>query len=797
MVFTFIHFVSINTKGMFKNFFKNTLRYLWQRKSYTFLNLACLTFGITCAIIAALFAFNVLSYNRFQKNYDRLYSAEAYITYFNGDRFPKEYLTASLADKLQENAPEIKEVTRVAGKDYVFINSNMEFPEKGIYADDNFFSIFTFPMTDGQMNISSDPNSIAISERMAVKFFGNKDCTGKTLIVKEEGGTKAFRISSIFRDVPAFSSLQFDFVIPFSKFLTENAWALETGASSNQTWVLLEDRADFRLVENKIKNLIKNEESTLNQELFLFPLKDKILYSYAGGKRVWKEMQNVFIAGSIGLVILLIACFNFINLAIAMNFRRYKEAAIRRASGASKSLIIMQFLGETFIITLSALILAIILTKLVLTGLNTIFRTDIDTGLLNLKMIFSFVAILLFTCLLSGLIPALYLASSNPVDVLKGTKIKGQSFSIFRQSLIVFQFIIPVILIITMMIIKKQDNYMRNYDVGVDQDKLIVLENTAGISKHKESVRTELQSLPGITAVSFTNCIPSRGTRVSGDVNWEGRDPAEKLHFWCVNTDFDYEKAVRINMVDGRFFNNSFSTDSSSFLINDIAAGVMKSKNPVGCRITVDGKTGTVIGIFRDFHAIDLAGPLVPTIMSIGSDDQPDILIKFSTGSIPEIMNRIKDVYIRYETEVPFKATIFRDLVPYTDLDLPSGIAGIAFIIAILLACLGLSGLASFTAESRTKEIGIRKVNGATTFSMMRLLLSGYAKWLLISFVFAVPLAFMVGMLFLGRFYFHTPMPVWALIAGPAIAFSAAMLTVITKTWKIAQRNPVISLRYE
>jgi ABC-type antimicrobial peptide transport system permease subunit len=707
-------------------------------------------------------------------------------------------MSASLAGKLKENAPEIKEVTRVAEEEFTFVNGDMEFREKGIYADDNFFKLFTFPFSEGKMNMSEDPNSVVISERMALKFFGNKECTGKTLIIKkEEGGTKSLRISGTFNDVPASSSLQFDFAIPFSQFLSDNGWALEDGATSNQTWALLEENADYRHVEDKIRSIIKNDETTLNQELFLFPLKDKVLYSYAGGRRVWKEIQNVIIAGSIGLVILLIACFNFINLAIAMNFGRYKETGIKKTAGASKSSIIIQFLGETMVITFASLIVAIILSKIVLTGINMLFKTDIASAFLNVKMILAFLAILLFTCLISGFIPAWYLASSNPMDSLRGRRIKGPSFSIFRQSLIVFQFIIPVVLIISMMIIKTQDKYMRSFDVGVEQDKVIILENTAGITAHKESIKAELMSLPGITAVTYTNCIPSRGAKVSNEVSWEGKDPTEKLHFWCINTDYDYNKAVNIKMVDGRFFDKEFTTDSSSYIINDIAAGIIKSKEPVGTAITVNGKKGTIIGTFRDFHAIDLAGPLVPVIISISKEDQPDILIRFSTGSFPEIAGMIKNVYLKYEKEVPFRATLFRDLIPYTDLTLPSGIAGMAFFIAILLACLGLSGLASFTAESRTKEIGVRKVNGATNFSMMRLLLTGYAKWLIISFIFAMPIAFIVGKVFLGKFYFHTPMPLWAFLAGPAIAFAAALITVLSRTWKIADRNPVISLRYE
>ena len=320
---------------MLTSFFKISLRYMWRKRTYTILNFVCLTLGLTSAIITVLYILNVFSYDQFHKNYNRLYSVDAYVTFFNGDRFPKEYLSASLTDVLKEQAPEIEEMIRITERNYSFINGDREFTGTGVYADSNFFSVFTFPMLKySSLNVLSGLNSIAISESMAIKFFETTDCIGKNLILKDKDRNEAYNIVGVFKEVPRQSLMQFDFVIPFSKFLSENRWALETGATANQTWILLKNSVDKIFVENKIKNLIKNQETTLNQELFLFPLNEQILYTYAGGKRVWKEMQNIVIIGIIGFSILLIACFNFINLAIALNFRRYREAGIKKASGS-------------------------------------------------------------------------------------------------------------------------------------------------------------------------------------------------------------------------------------------------------------------------------------------------------------------------------------------------------------------------------------------------------------------------------------------------------------------------------
>jgi putative ABC transport system permease protein len=783
---------------MFKYFFKIALRYLWSNKTYSGLNYVCLTFGFACAIIAALYIKNGLDSDKFHSNYKRLYSVEAYVTFFNGARFPKEYLSASLPDKLKEHAPEIEDITRIAGCSFSFIDKDKAINGNGFYADNNFFDVFSFPLVQGNSREAlSDLNSIVISEPMAMKFFESTDCTGKILVLKDGTKNEALKVAGVFQKVPNQSILQFDFIIPFSKFLAGNTWAIEPGATADQTWVTLKNKADSKAVNDKIKNLIINEEANLNQELFLFPLKDKALYSYANGKRVWREMQKVVIVGTVGLVILLIACFNFINLAIAKNIRRYREAGIKKVIGGKKIIIVNQFLGETFIIILVSLLSAFVLVSLLLDNFNAIFHNNIHLQQLNFRIIAFFIAVALITGLVSGLFPAFYMASSSPISALKGKISTRHSYSIFRQSLIVFQFTIPITLIICMMIIRTQDRFMRNYDAGVDKDNVIILDNSDNLQNHAERVKAELLAIPGIDGVSFTNCIPTRGSDISNEVSWQGKDASEKLHFWCVNADFDYNKVVSINMTEGRFFNPSFSSDSDSYLINEVAAKVMKDNNPVGSTITLEGKKGPIIGVFKDFHALDLAGPLVPVIIRIKTDGKPIIMIKYSSGTYASMTNKIQKVFRNYSPEAPFKATLFQDLPSYSNLSLPSNLIGLAFIIALLLACMGLFGLASFTAESRVKEIGIRKINGATTASIMRLLLASYFRWLIISFIMALPITLMLGNMFLSRFFFHTPIPLWAFLAGPAIAFIVALSTVSSQTLGVASRNPVDALRYE
>ena len=783
---------------MLKSFIKIALRLFRRNKSYTLLNFLCLTFGLTCAIFAALYIIDIFSFDRFHKNYNRLYEIESMVTYFNGDRFAKEPQSASLDQILIKNVPEIEYLTRIANRNYEFLNGDKSFAEDGIYADENFFRLFSFPLVSSlASNVLSDINSIVISERVALKLFETTDCLGKTLIVKDGNNKEVFKVAAILRNVPSQSSLQFDFVIPFAKFLSNNNWANETGASAARIWVVTRNNVSIKEINAKVKDLIKKQDATLNQELFLFPLKEKILYSYAGDKRVWNKMQNVVIVASIGFAILLIACFNFINLAIALNIRRYREVGIKKVAGAKKSTIIIQFLGETLIIILICLFVAIILVRLLIGGFNIMFKGDIHLRFTDLKVILVFTGITLFTGLLSGLLPALYLSSSNPVATLKSKIITSHSYSLFRQSLIIIQFAIPAVLIICMMIIKVQDKYMEDFDLGFDKDRLIVLSSTKNLADHEESFKADLLSIPGIESASFTNCIPTRGTSVSNEVNWPGKGLSENLHFWCVNTDYNYNKTVQIKMIAGRYFDKSFLSDSTSYVINDIAAAVMKFKDPVGASMTLNGKKGTIIGVFKDFHAVDLRGPFTPMIISLTDRDRDILLIRFSSATYSSITEKISNVFKRYESEIPYHPVLFSDLPDFARLKTTSNMVGLAFFIALLLACLGLSGLASFSAEKRTKEIGIRKANGATIISIMKLLLKSYSRWLALAFFIALPFAFLLGKLFLSRFYFHSPMPFWVFIAGPSVAYIVALSTVSWQSLRAATKNPVEALGYE
>lgn len=783
---------------MFRNFFKTAIRFFWHKKSYTILNYLCLTFGLTCAIVAALNMNRVFNYDKFHINYDRLYEVNAHVTYFNGDRFPNGILSASLPGLLKENIPEIETYSRVVDCNYEFYTANESISEQGIYAEPEFLEIFSFPLKSGSAaNVLSDNNSIVISERMAMKFFRTTDCIGRAMQIKVDSAFISFTISGVLKNIPGQSCFQFDYILPFAAYLARNSWSMESGANACQTWVLLNRNASRKQVDEKMKDLIKFQETTLNQELFLFPLKEKILYFYSGGRRVWREMQNVVLIGSIGFAILLIACFNFINLTIALNIKRFREVGIRKVVGAQKIGVVFQQMGEAVILVLLSLATSLDLVKLSVNVLNRLFNGEVHFDFGDIGIIMIFTGIGLFAAVASGMLPALYLSSPKPVEILRGSRSTGHSFSFFRQGLIVFQFTIPIVLMIIVLIIRAQDRFIRNYDLGFDKGKMLIVHNTPASEVHSESIRAELLSIPGIETVSFTNCIPGRNAKVTNEVGWEGKDVTQKLHFWLVNTDFSYDKAVNLKITEGRYFDKSFPSDSSGFLINDIAARVMNYENPVGRAITIEGRKGIIVGVFADFHSLDLSGPYTPTVISLSNTGRSSMLIRTATSDYSQLSGRILEALKKHDPEGNFQVNAYSDLLKRTELTTASYLVGVAFVISILLAIMGLTGLASFTASGRTKEIGIRKINGATVFSIIRLLGLNYSRWLSVATLISLPFAFILGSFFLARFNFRPSMPYWTFVAGPAIAWIVALGAISWQSWRAASGNPVEALRYE
>jgi ABC-type antimicrobial peptide transport system permease subunit len=787
---------------MFKFNFLFAIRHLLRNKTYSILNLLGLTIGLSCAILLFTDVLYDLSYDKFHTNYRRLYNLNSWMPDGTHRSNGNGWHSALFGPMLKSQMPEVEDFTRLENAQYIFKAADRAFVENGFYADENFFSTFSFTLKEGNVKtMLKDNNAIIISERMAKKFFDNSNCVGKTLILKNDHKLDNFLVTGVMKDVPDQSTLNFDFIIPFSRLLADYGKANELTSESNTTWLLMKPNIDLQQINSRINKIIDKEIVVKNKKYFLFPLKDKHLYNYMNGqKNNFGSIIDVLSFSTIAVLILLIACFNFMNLAIALTSKRYGEAGIKKALGSARENIIFQFLGESIIISLISLCFAFFIVAWVLPAFNSFSPVQriLTIPFSNPAAMFVFIGIAIFAGLLAGIYPALLLSSVRALNILKrNVSLKGK-LSYFRQGLIVFQFIISIFFITFTFIFLKQANYIQTKDLGLNKENILVFENHENIQNHQTTFKSELLSMPEVSVVCFSNSKPFQNVNVHANVDWPGRIPTIDNNFPVISTDCDYLKTLQPKLLKGRFFDQTLKTDEDNFVINETAAEVIKQTNPVGQILTVNGQKGTIIGVVKNFQTNSLFDPYFPVIIKINPQETYFTVIKFLPGDHKKFVETLRKKYKQFESDYPFEPELTSDIYYRENFKSEAAVLiGIFAAVAIFLACLGLYGLAAYSAEKRTKEIGVRKINGAATSGIILLLLRSYAKWIAIAICIGVPITFLLGNAFLGSFAFHTSIPLWAFVAGPLIVLSIALLTVSWLTFKAASRNPVESLRYE
>ena len=583
--------------------------------------------------------------------------------------------------------------------------------------------------------------------------------------------------------------------------MADNGKANELTSESNTTWLLLKPNSDVQQMNAKINKVIDKEVVIKDKKYFLFPLKDKYLYNYVNGKKSsLGSIIDVMSFSTIAILILLIACFNFMNLAIALTAKRYGEAGIKKTLGSARKNIIFQFLGESIILSLLSFCFALLIVAWVLPAFNNFSPSKriLTIPFSNPTVMFAFTGLAIVAGLLAGLYPAILLSSVSAINILKRNLSPKGKLSYFRQGLIVFQFIISVFFITFTFIFLKQAKYIHTMDLGLTKENILVFENHENISNHQATFKSELLSIPEVSSVCFSNSMPFVNVNGSANVDWPGRIPTIDNNFPLINTDYGFLKTLQPKLLRGRFFEEGLKTDEDNFVVNETAAEVIKQANPVGQVITVNGRKGTIIGVVKNFQTNHLFNPYFPVIIKINPQETYFTVIRFLPGNNKTLLEKLKKKYKQFESDYPFEPDLADDLFYRQNFKSEAAVlVGIFAAIAIFLACLGLFGLAAFSAEKRTKEIGVRKINGASIYSVILLLLRAYAKWVTIAICIGVPISFLLGKAFLGSFAFHTSLPLWAFAVGPLIVICIALLTVSLLTFKAAMRNPVESLRYE
>jgi putative ABC transport system permease protein len=788
---------------MFKNYLKIAFRNLIRHKAFSMINIAGLAIGMAASILILLWVQNELSYDRFHKNADQLYR----ITCNAGD-FKAAVNPAGMPAGLQAQMPEIKSYVRLSHPSTNLLEvGDRKFVESRIfYADTNFLDIFSFPLVKGNPKTALQRiDGVLITEDMAKKYFGKEDAMGKTLR-KDNGGFVT--ITGILANIPSNSHLQFDFIFPMTALarsdrdLRENVW----DNFNYYTYVQLHKNsihsaAALSKLTRQINQIYaKHEKGTIIQ-FQLQPLTSIHLHSnlqvdVSGHGNV----QYVKIFFVVALFILAVACINFMNLATARSARRAKEVGLRKVVGAVRGQLIKQFLGESLLISFFALLLAMVLVLLALPVFNDLAGKELAIRFFDTKLLLTLVGIALATGLISGSYPALFLSGFRPVKVLKGNWRSMGGNLLFRNTLVVTQFVVSIVLLAGTVVIYNQLTFIKKKNLGFEKENLLYMPMTGDIWNKQQALKTELKQHPLTSRFTIISELPTNLTSGTLNVQWEGSDPQSKIVFPSMDVSEDFIDVFQMKLLSGRFFSTAFKSDSTSFIINEKALAIMgmKAATAVGKSLLFQDVKGTIIGVVEDFNFKPIQQSIEPLVLRLNKYGGT-VVVKTKPGSTEATIKALGKISQQLNPAYPFHYNFLdQDLAnQYKGEQQMGQLFNLFAVLAIFISCLGLYGLSAFMAEQRTKEIGVRKVLGASVFNIVYLLSTGFTRLILIAMAIAIPLSWFAVNSWLQGFAYHIDVSWIIFVAASLLALLIAWLTVSYESIKAAIANPVKSLRSE
>ena len=784
---------------MIKNYFKITIRRLFKQKTYSITNILGLTVGLTASILIFLWMLDEISVDRFHTKINRIYKVMINDIYADGRMETYEAPTVMIGEALRKDIPEIDEVAQTSWSEEMLVKfGDKKFMETGLYADPGLFSIFSFPISMGnKLNPLSDINSISISEKLAKKLF-DENPIGKTLNINQVGD---FIVSSVFKDVPKNSSLQFDFVVSFENWKKENTWANHWRSGATQAFVTLKPKSELGVTDGKVRRIIKTNCSDCNREAFLYPFSKLYLHgNFENGKNSGGRISQVILFGCIALIILVMACFNFTNLATARASTRTKEIGVRKSVGAGRISIGIQFIGESLLISFVSLSFAIVLVTAFLPMLNEITGKSLHLDYSNPVLVIGVIGITLLCGLLAGIYPAFYLSALNTSAILKNNNVTLKGGAI-RKGLIVTQFAVSVILITGSIVIYRQLGYIFKMDLGFSKENVIVIPQKGGLSKNYSPFKEDLQQIPTVKNVAFVGSNLFQVPITTTDPVWPGKPTNSSISFKVLRSDDGFIPAMNIKLIAGRnFYSNR--ADSSNYIINEkamLAMGLTK-QNVIGTKLEMWNGKGEIIGLTDDFVNGNLHQGTEPLILMFTTTNGFNYYIKtIENANVNQTLARIEAITKKYSPEYPFEYS-FLDGDYSKEYKTESVLGKLSFgftLVAVIICCLGLFGLATFAAEQRIKEIGVRKVLGASVPDIVVLLSKEFAGLVVIAIVVAIPTAYYFLNKWLQDFAYRIDISWWVFVLAGMSALMIALLTVSFQAIKAAVANPVKSLRTE
>ncbi|HVO72576.1 MAG TPA: ABC transporter permease [Ignavibacteriaceae bacterium] len=808
---------------MLKNYLKIAFRNLRTHKAYSYINISGLAIGIACCLLILLYIHDELSYDSFHEKADRIFRINTDIK-LGPTELHIPVVSDMMGQLLKQDYPQIEEYTRIYnfdGDKLIKKGDQYNNEKRAAYVDSTFFKVFTFPAIYGNTDrILNEPNTVVITKSAAERYFGTADVLGRSLEIKD-ADDKQYKITAIIEDMPSNSHFRFDFLLPMQNCHYE--WG-NLVSSNFHTYLLLKEGVNYKEFEKKfidynykyvlpyardlsiINSLEEFEKAGNKIENSLTPLTDIHLYS----NRIQEisptgTIQYVYIFSGVALFILLIACINFMNLTTARSANRAREVGIRKVLGTARKNLVFQFLAESTLMSLFAVILAVLIVFYVLPFFNNISGKELAIGSLFSGSILIFLLVLPFLIgFIAGGYPSLFLSRFMPVEVMKGKFSGGSKSGSLRNALVVFQFATSIALITGTIIIYNQLNYIQSKNLGYQKDQVLILNDTYALGNNVEAFKNEMLDIPGVKSGTVSGFLPIPSERSNSAFYREASNLSEgglSMQRWRI--DYDYLKTLGIQVVNGRNFSREFGTDSSAIILNEVAIKQLGYKNPIGEKLYTWEQGGAlvsydIIGIVKNFNFESLHQEIGPLCLSLDKSTG-HISFKVNAASITVILKEAEKKWKVLVPEMPFSYSFMDEhFNEVYGAERRVGTIALSFsALAILIACLGLFGLATFLAEQKTKEIGIRKVLGASVPSVLLMLSKEFIKWIIIANVIAWPLAYYFMNKWLQDFAYRIELSLWLFIIAGFIALVIALLTISIQAIKAATANPVESLRYE
>ncbi len=785
---------------MLKNYFKIAWRNLFRNKGFSLVNMLGLTIGMTCTLLILLWVQDELAYDKFHANYKNIYQVIANRD-FKNQMFTDRSMVLPLASSLQATYPQIKNaVVTTYNEDHILTIGNTKLTKNGLTASDHFFDMFTWNVLKGDPAAAlRDPSSIILTESTAIALFGKENPINKVLRIDNE---KTLKVTAVLADLPDNSSIKFDFIKPFD--YTDPQTRRSMNEWTNSSWqVYVQPQPGTGLAQlTKNINTLKSQHDPNDKisTYFIFPMNRWRLYNeFKDGKNTGGMIEYVRLFSIIAVIILLIACINFMNLSTARSEKRAKEVGIRKTLGSEKWQLIFQFYIESMILAVISFILSVIAVYFLLPAFNLLVDKKLSLDILVPLFWAVSLAIVLFTGLIAGSYPALYLSSFNPVKTLKGTYLTGKNAAIPRHVLVVAQFVISILLISATIIVYQQIQYVKNRDIGYNPNNLIMIASSPDTDKNFSAIKNDLLKSGMIQAVNRSGTSITQTQWRSGPPDWDGKPENATIIFSALSTDMDLIKTMGITLLEGKDFSGT-PIDSASIILNKAAVDVMKVKNPLGMELRYNKRKFHVIGITSNVVMDSPYDPVAPTMTFFNDHYSVVINVRLKEGVAPQkALSFMQSVFNKYNPAFPFDYSfIDREFgKKFLAETLISKITNIFAGLAIFICCIGLGGLASFTIEKRIREIGIRKVLGATIQQVLMLISRQFLKLAAIAFVIAVPLSWWLMNHWLDNYTYRISISIWIFLGVGILILLLTLVVVSLNTLRAALSNPAISLRSE